>query len=104
MPALQHRCLNHVAREAVARCPECGQFFCRECVTEHAGRVVCSRCLQRLTTRPATRALRWDWITNPVFLLLGLFTAWFVFRLLGAVLLQLPAEWHDGTVWQQLAD
>ena len=28
---LYQRCFNHVLREAVARCPECLRYFCREC-------------------------------------------------------------------------
>ena len=41
----QQRCFNHTSREAVARCPECGRFFCRECITEHDDRVLCAVCL-----------------------------------------------------------
>ena len=50
MQNLAHqRCFNHAVREAVARCPECGQCFCRECITEHDDRVVCAACLKKLT-------------------------------------------------------
>ena len=49
--ALQ-RCLHHGEREAIARCPECGSFFCRECITEHDERVLCASCLAKIT-RPA---------------------------------------------------
>ena len=42
-------------REAVARCPECTQFFCRECITEHDDRVLCSACLKKLARVPLTR-------------------------------------------------
>jgi hypothetical protein len=38
----QQRCLNHMLREAVARCPECSRFFCRECITEHEDKVLCA--------------------------------------------------------------
>ena len=43
--ALQHRCWNHDAREAVCRCPGCGRPFCRECVSEHEARLLCVGCL-----------------------------------------------------------
>jgi len=43
--ALQHRCWNHEAREAVCRCPGCGRPFCRECVSEHEARLLCAGCL-----------------------------------------------------------
>src|SRR5580658_7631208 len=36
MTLLDQRCFNHDLREAVAQCPSCKRFFCRECVTEHA--------------------------------------------------------------------
>ncbi len=39
------QCFNHAGREAAARCLECGRFFCRECVTEHGGRLLCGHCL-----------------------------------------------------------
>ena len=53
--SFHQRCFNHAGREAVARCPECGQFFCRECITEHEDRVLCSACLKKLTRRPLAR-------------------------------------------------
>ena len=43
------RCFNHAGREAVARCPECSRYFCRECISEHRGRVVCAGCLASLS-------------------------------------------------------
>ena len=47
---LRHqRCYHHHGREAVVRCPECGRFYCRECVTEHDDRMLCSRCLEQIT-------------------------------------------------------
>lgn len=50
------RCRNHGEREAVARCPACGNTFCRECITEHEGRMMCTGCLAALLAeRPARR-------------------------------------------------
>ena len=46
------RCFNHAAREAVARCPACGHYFCRECITEHDDRVICAACLRKLARVP----------------------------------------------------
>ncbi|HXR97025.1 MAG TPA: hypothetical protein VN709_04195 [Terriglobales bacterium] len=42
------RCAFHPAREASALCIACGHTYCRECVTESAGRVYCLRCLTSL--------------------------------------------------------
>jgi hypothetical protein len=53
------RCRNHADREAVARCPECGNFFCRECIVEHEGRMICTGCLAAILARnPKGRRLR----------------------------------------------
>jgi hypothetical protein len=45
------RCFNHAEREASARCPECQNDFCRECITEHAGRMLCVNCLKKLSKK-----------------------------------------------------
>src|SRR2546429_9979935 len=45
---IHQRCFNHALREAAARCPECGHFYCRECITEHEDRVICANCLAKL--------------------------------------------------------
>ena len=57
---LQQRCWNHEDREAVCRCPECARSFCRECVVEHHGRLLCAACLARAThrTEPQTQGRR----------------------------------------------
>jgi hypothetical protein len=94
------RCFNHAIREAVARCPECRQFFCRECITEHDDRVVCAACLVRLTRKPLTRRLALGkvlWLTQAV---VGLLIVWFFFFLIGESLLKLPNSFHEGTLWQ----
>ena len=104
MPSLsQHRCLNHAAREAVARCPECRRFFCRECVTEHEGRALCSACLVRLTQVAVKRAWGLGWLVAPLTTMTGILVAWLFFYSVGNVLLSIPDDWHEGTVWQKLA-
>jgi hypothetical protein len=100
MASLIHqRCFNHAVREAVARCPECGRFFCRECIAEHDGRVVCSTCLQKLAHAPARRRPAWLQAWRVAQFGAGLLLAWFVFFLLGTALLRIPAAFHDGTLW-----
>lgn len=94
------RCFNHAVREAVARCPECRQFFCRECITEHDDRVVCASCLARITRKPLTQSLVFVkvlWLTQAV---IGLFIVWYFFFLIGEGLLKLPNSFHEGTLWQ----
>lgn len=95
----RQRCRNHEGREAVARCPSCGRFFCRECVTEHEGRILCAPCLAR-NGRERVRPPRRRWM-RPVFTALAGFVAlWFVFQCAGQLLLSLPSEFHEGVIWQ----
>jgi len=44
----RERCRNHERREAACRCPQCQGCFCRECVTEHEDRLLCTTCLAAL--------------------------------------------------------
>lgn len=39
------KCLNHEGREAVCRCPQCRNYFCRECVVPFEERMLCAACL-----------------------------------------------------------
>ena len=101
MPALaSQRCLNHSSREAVARCPECSLFFCRECITEHDDRVICAACLKKLAlleSRPSRQRLNlWPAAQGAG----GLFIAWFVFYVVGRLLLAIPDEFHDEALWK----
>ncbi len=93
------RCFHHSLREAVALCPECRHFYCRECITEHDDRVICAACLRKsipTADRPG-RSLAW---IAPLFQLgLGFAVIWFFFYLCGATLLSVPASFHEGEVW-----
>jgi hypothetical protein len=97
---LHQRCFNHATREAVARCPECGQFFCRECITEYDDRVVCSSCLKKLARVPLARRLAFSSVLRVAQCVAGIVLAWFFFFLIGDFLLRIPASFHDGTLWQ----
>ena len=101
MQNLAHqRCFNHAAREAVARCPECGQCFCRECITEHDDRVVCAACLKKLTQPPFRQRPAFVNFLRAAQCALGILLAWFFFFSIGEGLLKLPASFHEGTLWQ----
>jgi hypothetical protein len=101
MQNLHHqRCFNHATREAAARCPECGRFFCRECVTEHDDRVVCSACLSQLARKPVVQGPAFARLARFGQGVAGLLIAWFFFFLIGEGLLRIPAQFHDGTLWQ----
>ncbi|HXT10818.1 MAG TPA: rhomboid family protein [Candidatus Angelobacter sp.] len=95
---LQQRCFNHASREAVARCPECSRFFCRECITEHDDRAVCSACLKKLVQPPIARRRLLKVFRGAQFLA-ALLIAWFFFFAIGESLLRIPASFHEGTLW-----
>lgn len=97
--ALQ-RCFHHAQREAVARCLECGQFFCRECITEHEDRVICAACLGKVARVPLLQRRGFSSLVRLGQCLLGLLVAWFFFYLVGESLLALPNSFHEGTLWQ----
>ena|SRR6186713_890205 len=95
----QKRCVNHWQREAVARCPVCNRFFCRECVTEHDDRVICASCLNkqiaqkeasRMSLRPVMRAFH---------MAFAILVLWMFFYYMGEILLSLPDSFHEGTIW-----
>lgn len=100
MPAIFHqRCFNHAVREAAARCPECQQFFCRECITEHDDRVLCTACLKKLVRQPPARRRALANLRLLAQGVLGILVAWFFFYLIGEGLLRLPDSFHEGTLW-----
>ena len=100
MPSLaHHRCFNHAVREAVVRCPECGRFFCRECVTEYDDRMVCTQCLKQLAGVPLTKRPAFIRGVRLVQAIAGIMVLWFFFFLIGEILLKIPAAVHKDTLW-----
>lgn len=77
--AIQHRCWNHEAREAVCRCPECNRSFCRECVTEHQSRLLCAACVARLVRQTPAAPAKSPGALSAAMLLGGVFLAWLLF-------------------------
>jgi hypothetical protein len=96
---LHQRCFNHAMREAAARCPECGRFFCRECITEHDDRVVCSACLKKLVRTPLTKRPAFVKVLRLAQCAAALVLAWFFFFIIGESLLRIPTSVHEGTLW-----
>ena len=100
-------CFNHPTREAVARCPECGRTYCRECITDHDGRILCAACIQKLTAAKTTSFQKGGWqnaVLLPVRLAVALFVAWVCFYAVGRMLLAIPSEFHSGAVWDASAE
>jgi hypothetical protein len=100
MPALTHqRCFHHSLREAVARCPECRHFYCRECITEHDDRVICANCLRKLAVSAEDGRKSFAWLMPALQCAAGLVILWVVFYFFGATLLSIPSSFHEGTIW-----
>ena len=90
------RCDNHANREAAARCPQCRRFFCRECVTEHAGRVICADCLSTMASRSDSRRWSLAGLASCLAALVGTLVAWMAYYYIGRILLEIPHEFHEG--------
>ncbi len=98
--ALQ-RCLHHGDREAIARCPECGNFFCRECITEHDERIVCASCLAKIMRPAEVKVSRFRLVTLRPWLgvFTGILTAWLCFYFVGRMLVAIPSSFHASSIW-----
>jgi hypothetical protein len=93
------RCFNHAEREAVARCPACGHYFCWECITEHDDRVMCAACLAKVARTPLLKRRAFSTLARCVQFVAGILAAWFFFYLIGEALLAIPSRFHEGTLW-----
>jgi hypothetical protein len=93
------RCARHVEREAAARCPSCGGFFCRECIVEHDGRLLCTSCLARQAAAKGTARGDWAGVRRQLSLGAAALAAVLVFYALGSILINVPPDFHEGTIW-----
>jgi len=92
---VQQRCMIHSDREAAVRCPRCLRFYCRECVVEHEGRMMCAHCIGQLEAAPerrGTSVVAWGILS-----LTGFLTTWFIFYYFGVGLARVPASFFGGT-------
>lgn len=96
-PALTNRrCITHPHREAISRCPQCRRFYCRECVTEHEGRMLCVACLgSGQMAAEARSGTRWFlWTTAAI---AGFLVASSAFYGMGMLLQAIPTgAWSGG--------
>lgn len=90
------RCRNHGGREAVARCRDCGDFFCRECVVEHEGRMVCATCLEELAREaPPKRRGVFRGLARAIGVLLSFGFTWLFFSVAGRIIVFLREVWGE---------
>jgi hypothetical protein len=95
------RCARHPEREAAARCPSCHEFFCRECVVEHDGRLLCASCLAKAAVAGGRRREQLASLRRAVDATVGFVVLWLAFHAIGTLLLKLPSSFHEGTVWSK---
>jgi len=97
-PALHQRCWNHEDRETVCRCPGCQRSFCRECVGEHEGRLLCTSCLKATVSgqRPNEKRRR---LVRPALALAGVLLAWVAYFLAGETAMTLSGR--EQSQWQR---
>ncbi len=96
------RCARHPTREAAARCPSCREFFCRECVVEHEGRLLCASCLAKSAVAGGRRREQLAALRRVVEATAGVIVLWLAFYAVGALLLKVPSAVHDGTIWKKM--
>jgi hypothetical protein len=94
------RCFNHASREAVARCPECRRYLCRECITEHEDQVLCASCLNKLSNTLWAKRFPLIGLVRVVQCFIGFLLLWLFFYYLGQALLSSPSSFHEGTLWK----
>lgn len=102
-------CDLHRQRPAAARCPGCQRYFCDECITEHDGRLSCAQCLEKarssgelkLAGQTIPRDARRRCVAVVCQAVIGLALCWVLYYFLGRLLMAIPADFHDGTLWQK---
>lgn len=96
----RQRCVTHWQREAVARCPVCKRYFCRECVTEHEDRVICASCLSKQIRQTGEKKRPLRPLARILHLTLAVLVLWMFFYYAGRLLLSVPSSFHEGTLWE----
>ena len=85
----------------MVKCPSCGGYFCRECVSEHEDRFLCASCLAREaagdeTARPAPPVR----LAGVLRLAAALALLWLVFFAVGQAVLHVPDVFHEEIEYQ----
>jgi hypothetical protein len=91
----QQRCFIHPSREAVSLCLECRRAFCRECVVDHDGRLICAACIARLRAPvvQGNRTLRR--LLSATGTALAILLCWILFYMAGRLLMLAEPSHHS---------
>ncbi len=100
---VHQRCRNHEWREAVCRCPSCGNSFCRECVSEHEFRLLCASCIHALAqarrSEHAKKRIMPRWIPAIAMTVAGVLLAALIFFSAGETILTIAVRAEQAS-WQ----
>jgi hypothetical protein len=92
---LQQRCWNHEAREAACRCPGCGRSYCRECVSEHEGRLLCAACLSAVTAGHEPIGARGRNLAPAAMIAAAILLAWLTYWAAGESVMSVIRRMHQ---------
>lgn len=92
----QTRCYHHSHREAVARCPDCARYFCRECISDYQGKALCAQCLSQSVRETIPNKRIPAYLLSGLCALAGFMLTWFLFYMLATLLIRIPSEFHEG--------
>jgi hypothetical protein len=95
----QQHCWNHSVRGAVCRCPVCHRPFCRECVSEHASRLLCATCIKASVSAPDQARVRRTRLWLPAMALASTLLAWAIFFSLGQFIME-SVTLADRSAWR----
>jgi hypothetical protein len=71
-------------------------------VVDHGGKLVCAGCLAKASAAVAPRKQRsWAGVKRVATLAVGGLILWVLFYAMGSLLLSVPGEFHDGTIWRR---
>ena len=88
------RCFNHFERQSVARCPACTHHYCRECVTEHEGRLLCASCIAGPEEHAARKRILAG-LRAAAQLAVAVVILWAAFSFAGSAMLRIPSAFHE---------
>ena len=89
------KCFNHSGREAAARCLECKNFFCPECITEHDGRLTCSNCLYKESQKNESQSgFKIAYVFQGILTVVSVLLISIFFFFFARVLYNSPEEFH----------
>jgi len=97
------RCVNHSSRESVAICPVCSKTYCRECITEHKGKMLCRNCLEEQIQKNNKAKKNRTKIKATIMIVLfvtAFFSSWFFFALTGYFLASMPQKYHLSKIFE----